>query len=227
MAGVWKVKNLGARARLATRMRLSPPMVRRGVRCSPSPWKTAQIAVDTTSWQASGLTGTATYTVSFDAAPAAIVGAPGGYLSRPGFWHGGAGVAAVWWGGCRAVAAPLYEGPARVRRTSTRLPISEQCRWNCRHAAALLRETAADIDLKPESSNESRALQVRSAVAAADESVMQHVARSLGPAPLCQDRRSRPGGGRPLPVRPAKSRRARPFPARRTRCRPAPWGGHR
>ena len=67
------------------------------------------VAPDPNTWQGIGLTGTATYTVTFDGAPATLVGEPGQYLSRPGFWHGGAGVAAVWWGAACAVADPLYD----------------------------------------------------------------------------------------------------------------------
>ena len=44
-------------------------------------------------------------TVSDDA----LVGAPGSYLARPGFWHGGLGVAAVWHGGAVGVAAALRQ----------------------------------------------------------------------------------------------------------------------
>ncbi len=149
------------------------------------------VVPDQKSWQGIGLTGTATYTVRFDGAAATLVGEPGQYLSRPGFWHGGAGVAAVWWGAACAVAAPLYDavrsgqaGPhAAAHLGSVEVALSS--------AAALLRETAADIDQRPEispDSNAFRALRVRSAVESAAEDVMRHVARALGPAPLCQDR---------------------------------------
>jgi hypothetical protein len=149
------------------------------------------VTPDPNTWQGIGLTGTATYTVTFGGAPATLVGEPGQYLSRPGFWHGGAGVAAVWWGAACAVAAPLYDavrsgtaGPhAAAHLGSVEVALSS--------AAALLRETAADIDRRPEispDSNAFRALRVRTALESVAEDVMHHVARALGPAPLCQDR---------------------------------------
>lgn len=67
-----------------------------GVRPLPSTWRNA------------GMAESDTRSVQFTSTPAVPVGRPGEYLSRPGFWHGAAGVAACWVGGARAVAAPLY-----------------------------------------------------------------------------------------------------------------------
>ncbi|MCW2577753.1 MAG: putative acyl-CoA dehydrogenase [Modestobacter sp.] len=41
------------------------------------------------------------------------MGGPGAYLDRPGFWHGGIGVAAVGAGGARGVATALTDTAAR------------------------------------------------------------------------------------------------------------------
>jgi alkylation response protein AidB-like acyl-CoA dehydrogenase len=48
------------------------------------------------SWPATGMAGSDTLDVGFPAVPAETVGPPGGYTGRPGFSHGGAGVAACW-----------------------------------------------------------------------------------------------------------------------------------
>ena len=64
------------------------------------------------SWPALGMAASATLDVRFTAVALdldAQVGPPGFYLQRPGFWFGGAGVAAVWLGGARAVARVLAE----------------------------------------------------------------------------------------------------------------------
>ncbi|MGW2089752.1 hypothetical protein [Streptomyces sp. NPDC001880] len=45
-----------------------------------------------------------TLDVNLDGAWASPVGEPGAYVERPGFQHGGIGVAACWNGGARAVA---------------------------------------------------------------------------------------------------------------------------
>ncbi len=154
--------------------------------------ESAAVAADPTSWQGTALTGTATYTVTFAGAPAALVGEPGDYLARPGFWHGGAGVAAAWWGAARAVAAPLYARVSSGRADAYATAHLGAVEVALAGAAALLRETAADIDRHPaipKESNAFRALRLRAAVEAAAEDVIGRVARALGPAPLCQDRR--------------------------------------
>ncbi|MFI5075510.1 MAG: acyl-CoA dehydrogenase family protein, partial [Actinomycetales bacterium] len=66
------------------------------------------VSVDLSGWAAAGMSRSATGSVTFERVPADPVGEPSAYLGRPGFWHGGAGVAATWWGGACRVAAPLY-----------------------------------------------------------------------------------------------------------------------
>ncbi len=57
---------------------------------------------DVDSWPATGMAGSDTLDVGFSRVPAVPVGPPGGYTDRPGFSHGGVGVAACWYGGGRA-----------------------------------------------------------------------------------------------------------------------------
>lgn len=64
------------------------------------------ISADTSGWHHRGMRDTDTGAVTFDAVPADPVGEVGAYLDRPGFWHGGIGVAACWFGGARRVARP-------------------------------------------------------------------------------------------------------------------------
>ena len=58
-------------------------------------------------WPATGMAGSDTLDISFDDVAAEPVGPAGGYTARPGFAHGGAGVAACWYGGARAVGGTL------------------------------------------------------------------------------------------------------------------------
>src|ERR1700722_15059549 len=51
------------------------------------------------SWPATGMAGSDTLDVGFDDVAAEPVGPVGGYTGRPGFAHGGVGVAACWYGG--------------------------------------------------------------------------------------------------------------------------------
>ncbi|MEU8616196.1 acyl-CoA dehydrogenase family protein, partial [Actinoplanes sp. NPDC048791] len=57
-----------------------------------APWA---VPLDGT-WPAVGMAGSDSRTVRFTDAPARPVGGPGSYVGRPGFWHGGVGVAACW-----------------------------------------------------------------------------------------------------------------------------------
>src|ERR1700722_4568130 len=69
------------------------------------------------SWPATGMAGSDTLDVGFDDVAAEPVGPVGGYTGRPGFAHGGVGVAACWYGGARAVAGTLL---AAARRRGVR-----------------------------------------------------------------------------------------------------------
>src|SRR5579862_7178865 len=65
------------------------------------------------SWPATGMAGSDTLDVGFPGVTAEPVGPPGGYTGRPGFSHGGVGVAACWYGGARAVGRALAAAAAK------------------------------------------------------------------------------------------------------------------
>ena len=58
-------------------------------------------------WKAVGMAATGSVEIIFDEARGIAVGEPGDYLSRPGFWHGGVGIAACWYGGAQRLAEVL------------------------------------------------------------------------------------------------------------------------
>ncbi|HEY5336229.1 MAG TPA: acyl-CoA dehydrogenase, partial [Mycobacteriales bacterium] len=64
-------------------------------------------------WAAAGMRRADTRTVRFTSVPATVVGAPGSYLDRAGFWPGGMGVAACWYGGSATLAEPLRRRVSR------------------------------------------------------------------------------------------------------------------
>ena len=68
---------------------------------------------DVSSWPATGMAGSDTLDVGFARVPAVAVGPPGGYTDRPGFSHGGVGVAACWYGGARGVARTLLNAASK------------------------------------------------------------------------------------------------------------------
>jgi hypothetical protein len=146
------------------------------------------VTVTDAGWHAVGMAGSASVDVRFDGTPARPLGRPGDYVRRPGFWQGGAGIAACWWGGAAGIAAMVRE-KAGSRSDPHRLAHVGGIDTALAASAALLRECAAWIDAHPESSAQAWALRVRLAVEEAADAVMRHAARGLGAAPLCRDAR--------------------------------------
>ena len=121
--------------------------------------------------------------------PAAAVGEPGWYLQRPGFAWGGAGVAAVWYGGAVGVARRLRETGLRREPDQVGLLHLGAVDTLLTGARAVLLEAArvADRDDVPPPVADLTATRVRQAVADAAEEVLARVGRALGPGPLATD----------------------------------------
>ena len=142
--------------------------------------------VETGGWHAVGMMGSESVSVVFHDARAHPVGTVGEYVARPGFWQGGAGIAAVWYGAAVAIAETLADsakamsdphGAAHLGAVDSTL----------RAARALLIETAAWIDAHPQADAADAALRVRACVEAAANEVLWRTGRALGPGPLCGD----------------------------------------
>ncbi|WP_024891691.1 hypothetical protein [Luteimonas huabeiensis] len=145
------------------------------------------VEVDDAAWQALGMGAVRSGEVRFDGTPARAVGAARAYLERPGFWHGGAGVAACWQGGAAAVAERLRCDAAVVRNPHAAAHLGA-IDAALAASAALLRETADAIDAAPARAHRDAVVRVRSAVEAACALTLDRVGRALGPAPLCLER---------------------------------------
>lgn len=149
------------------------------------------VSVSSQSWQAVGMAGSASVDVTFHNAPATLIGAPGDYLSRPGFWHGGAGVAACWYGGAMALARALHQAVAHSPVGQGGQPFKEAALGKVDvalgGAAALLREAAQWIDAYPRADAQPVVLRVRQAVEAVARQTLDETTRALGPMPLCRD----------------------------------------
>ena len=149
-----------------------------GVRPLPSTWRNA------------GMAESDTRPVEFSATPAVAVGRPGEYLTRPGFWHGAAGVSACWLGGARAVAAPLYARAADERVDAHALAHLGVVDAALAAGAATLMSVADAVDDDPMDGKgraELLARRARAVIETAVEESINRCARALGPAPLCQD----------------------------------------
>lgn len=144
------------------------------------------IAIDDATWQAVGMHAVRSGTVTFEDVPAQLVGAPGAYLQRAGFWHGGAGIAACWQGGAVAIADTLRRH-ARVATDPHAAAHLGAVDVALASTAALLRELAARIDAHPTDAAFTDVQRVRAAVESTCTEVMTRVGRALGAAPLCLD----------------------------------------
>jgi alkylation response protein AidB-like acyl-CoA dehydrogenase len=138
-------------------------------------------------WPAVGMAGSDSRTVRFTATPARPVGEPGQYVDRPGFWHGGMGVAACWYGGALGVADVLLRA-ARERdpdpHALAHLGAVSVAVASC---GALLEQAAAQVDADPKRQRPVLAAQVRLAAEATASQAMDRVGRALGAGPLCLD----------------------------------------
>ena len=148
------------------------------------------VRITDSGWSAVGMAATRSFDVEFVDAEGHAVGGPNAYVERPGFWHGGAGIAACWWGGAHAIAQVVHaslsgrSGPdAHQQAHLGSIDVA------LRASAALLREAATWIDLHPDSDARAWALRVRLAVEREATSVIWHAGRALGAGPLCKDAR--------------------------------------
>lgn len=142
------------------------------------------------SWPATGMAASDTLDVRFDDVPAESIGPPGGYVERPGFHHGGVGVAACWYGGARGVAQTLLTAAGERDLGPHALAHLGAVDVALRAARAALDESAEEIDADPcdrKNSGRLRSLRVRALVEAVATEVMGRVGRALGAGPLAHD----------------------------------------
>ncbi|MCU1619292.1 MAG: putative acyl-CoA dehydrogenase [Modestobacter sp.] len=150
----------------------------------------AGVRVDPDSWVNPGMAGSDTADVDLLDVPGVPVGGPGAYLDRPGFWHGGIGVAAVWAGGARGVAMTLTDTAVRRGPDPLRDAALGAVDLVLAGVDAALQVAAAEVDADPldvAGSAQLRAQRVRGLAARAGEDVLGLVGRTLGAGPLAHD----------------------------------------
>jgi alkylation response protein AidB-like acyl-CoA dehydrogenase len=142
------------------------------------------------SWPATGMAGSDTLHVGFPGVAAQPVGPPDGYTSRPGFAHGGVGVAACWYGGARGVARALLDATAKRDIGPHALAHLGAVDIALRTARAALDQAADEIDADPRDlrgAGPRRALYVRGLIEAVATDVLTRTGRALGAGPLSHD----------------------------------------
>ncbi|WP_435273512.1 acyl-CoA dehydrogenase [Streptomyces parvulus] len=142
-------------------------------------------------WPAVGMAGSDSPDVRFTRVSAVPVGEVEAYVRRPGFHHGGVGVAACWLGGAEAVAQVLFE---RAGHRADPFTDAHAGAVDLRLYAArtVLRRAAEEIDADPldrAGTAALRALRARALVADACAEVLDRVGRATGAGPLCRDER--------------------------------------
>ena len=147
------------------------------------------VRADTAGWQTPAFAATTTATVTFDSvviAPDAIVGPPGHYLQRPGFWHGALGPAAVWAGGAEGLLDAAERLPCRSVHERVGLGELRALVWSLQ---AQLDRAADDADAAPGDAEAARvrALVVRHLVERQCTRVIEVFTRTYGPRPLAFD----------------------------------------
>jgi len=144
------------------------------------------VKVTADGWRAVGMGATGSVEVQFDQAQGYRVGTPGQYLARAGFWHGGIGIAACWYGAASALAHTLLvhghkhaepHSLAHLGAVDTAL----------HSAASVLRSSARYLDDQPTADAERLARRSRSVIEAAATDIILHVGRAVGAGPYCKD----------------------------------------
>jgi alkylation response protein AidB-like acyl-CoA dehydrogenase len=148
-------------------------------------------AIDDT-WPAVGMSGSQSLDVEFVETPAMPIGAPGEYLTRPGFWQGAVAVAACWYGGAIGLARSLV----RESEQRTLGPHALAHLGAVDATLSALRDSfgalADEIDRDPSDAanvGEIRALELRANTERSVLEVLERVGRALGARPLCHDGR--------------------------------------
>jgi alkylation response protein AidB-like acyl-CoA dehydrogenase len=141
-------------------------------------------------WRPLGMRATASCTaeVEVDVELGCELGPPEGYVRRPGFWHGGIGVAACWHGLAGRVALELVEaaraGDDPYRRTAAGLAVTELAK-----SRTLLAAAGRWIDDNPLDEDGARHLAglVRVAVESSSRRIVEGSVTAQGAGALCFD----------------------------------------
>jgi alkylation response protein AidB-like acyl-CoA dehydrogenase len=137
-------------------------------------------------WASRGLSQVRSTALLFDRVRAVPLGGPGWYLTRPGFAWGGAGVAAIWYGACTALADTLRRASCDRPPDQVALVHLGAVDTALARARAVLVEAAAAADDPTTSPGEAVLVcqRVRQVVADSADEILTRVGHALGPAPL-------------------------------------------
>lgn len=140
-------------------------------------------------WIAQAFAETHTATAKFSGTPIGehdIVGSPGWYLDRPGFWHGACGPAACWAGGAMGLVDWARQHCSDNPHARAHLGAMESAVWAME---ACLDAAGREIDADPvnQEAAHRRALSLRHTIEQGCMEILQRFGRTFGPRPLAFD----------------------------------------
>jgi alkylation response protein AidB-like acyl-CoA dehydrogenase len=144
------------------------------------------------SWQPLGMAATDSADVGFadlTVNQEDLVGPPGFYTERPGFWHGGAGVAAVWLGGAVGVLDHIGTWLGQHGADSHALAHLGALHVAAEATDALLQRVANAIDAHPDARHQRGVGTVRASAEHTARAVLDLAPRLFGASGLCRDER--------------------------------------
>jgi alkylation response protein AidB-like acyl-CoA dehydrogenase len=150
------------------------------------------ITFDSAGWRTPAFAATLTSVATFhdvEISETDIVGPPGWYLDRVGFWHGACGPAACWAGGAIGLvdnAVACATAQASDPHRDAQLGALAALRWQL---LVMVDAAGREIDQHPDdvSAAMQRALMLRHTVERAATEIVDLYGRALGPRPLIQD----------------------------------------
>lgn len=150
------------------------------------PMDQPNLCVTDDGWHAVGMANTGSVEILLENAEGWYVGPAGGYLNRAGFWLGGIGIAACWFGAARELGRHLAQHcSARPEpHALAHLGAVDRALGAC---IAVLRQAASAADLQPEGPFEHSARLCRAVAEQTAETVIGHVGRAMGAGPYCKD----------------------------------------
>jgi len=149
----------------------------------------SSIVTDLTNWSTPALADSCTGSVRFVGHPVdddAVIGAPGWYLDRVGFWHGACGPAACWAGAAAGLVDAAEHLVDNDPHRRAHLGAMRSDVWALR---AMLSAAGQEIDADPDDHWRARvrALALRHQVERTASDILDRFGRAFGPRPFAHD----------------------------------------
>lgn len=148
------------------------------------------VLISSDQWNAVGMAGSRSVNVAFDGARGRRVGKPGDYLNRPGFWQGGAGIAACWFGGTVGIASVLRKSLLSAQFSDAsgyKMASMGKVELAIQETANILKQAAQWIDANPLLDSSRVALSARLSTERSAKLVIDEVGKAMGATPFCLD----------------------------------------